>query len=378
MSGFNYSKWDNIEISDDEADCHPNIDKSSWFRMKHRSRVEREEKEDAEKKIIVKEQQADRDRIEELAQRLKDEDDEADKEAIEEEVKDLQTMVSQRDARLEEFEQNKKWNVDNMCHVVEERTIVGKTKDNLTSSELPPDLARVQAAKEASRVLSKEAGSASIGPQTETMHVESYADFVERHEELLEAFIHTKSLEDSKNMLHQHGDLLLLEHASSYLLLSCLEEEMNGQHEQMRHVARQSQILSHVSELALSLKRPSRDVVVPFFRRITEPEHKAGFDEAVAGFITRIQKRAVDKRKEMKDEEAANAGQVEEVELTREERMGPGGLDPVEVFETLPKSMQDAFDSKDTKKLQDALSEMPMDQVQYHMKRCEDSGLWVK
>ena len=41
--GFDYSKWDNIEISDDEADCHPNIDKASWFRMKHRSRVERED-----------------------------------------------------------------------------------------------------------------------------------------------------------------------------------------------------------------------------------------------------------------------------------------------------------------------------------------------
>ena len=40
---FDYSKWDNIELSDDESDCHPNIEKESWFRMKHRSRVEREE-----------------------------------------------------------------------------------------------------------------------------------------------------------------------------------------------------------------------------------------------------------------------------------------------------------------------------------------------
>jgi cell division cycle protein 37 len=48
--GFNYKKWDNIELSDDESDCHPNIEKESWFRMKHRARVEREEKEDNEKK----------------------------------------------------------------------------------------------------------------------------------------------------------------------------------------------------------------------------------------------------------------------------------------------------------------------------------------
>lgn len=54
MSGFNYSKWDKIELSDDESDCHPNIDKQSWFRMKHRARVEREEKEDVEKEALTK------------------------------------------------------------------------------------------------------------------------------------------------------------------------------------------------------------------------------------------------------------------------------------------------------------------------------------
>jgi len=49
---FDYSKWDNIELSDDEDDVHPNIDKESWFRMKHRSRVEREDREEADKKKI--------------------------------------------------------------------------------------------------------------------------------------------------------------------------------------------------------------------------------------------------------------------------------------------------------------------------------------
>lgn len=52
---FDYSKWDNIELSDDEDDVHPNIDRESWFRMKHRSRVEREEHEDKDKKRIMDE-----------------------------------------------------------------------------------------------------------------------------------------------------------------------------------------------------------------------------------------------------------------------------------------------------------------------------------
>lgn len=52
---FDYSKWDNIELSDDEEDVHPNIERESWFRMKHRSRVEREEHEDKDKKRITDE-----------------------------------------------------------------------------------------------------------------------------------------------------------------------------------------------------------------------------------------------------------------------------------------------------------------------------------
>lgn len=37
-----------------------------------------------------------------------------------------------------------------------------------------------------------------------------------------------------------------------------------------------------------------------------------------------------------------------------------------------------AFESKDMQKLQECLQTMPIEEVKYHMKRCEDSGLWVK
>mmetsp|Transcript_5188 Transcript_5188/g.21378 ORF Transcript_5188/g.21378 Transcript_5188/m.21378 type:complete len:164 (+) Transcript_5188:29-520(+) len=120
------------------------------------------------------------------------------------------------------------------------------------------------------------------------------------------------------------------------------------------------------------MQRHPRDVVLPFFKRIAEPVYRKGFDEAVAGFVTRIQKRAVDKRKEMRAQQAE-----EGEELSREERLGPGGLDPVEVFESLPQSMQEAFEAKDTQMLQVALESMPLDEAKRHMERCEASGLWV-
>ncbi len=52
-------------------------------------------------------------------------------------------------------------------------------------------------------------------------------------------------------------------------------------------------------------------------------------------FVERIIVRAVEKRKEMDAErELENENYVE---LSKEERMGAGGLDPLEVLESLPK-----------------------------------------
>ena len=66
----------------------------------------------------------------------------------------------------------------------------------------------------------------------------------------------------------------------------------------------------------------------------------------------------------------------EYVEMSKEERMGPGGLDPIEVFGTLPEAMQKAFEAKDIPMLQKAVSEMDPDEAAEHMRRCELSGLW--
>jgi cell division cycle protein 37 len=56
-------------------------------------------------------------------------------------------------------------------------------------------------------------------------------------------------------------------------------------------------------------------------------------------------------QEERERKKAAGEVDEEEVELSKEERMGPGGLDPVEVFETLPDSMKEAFESQETQKL---------------------------
>jgi len=250
------------------------------------------------------------------------------------------------------------------------------------AKELESGQAAAEPAAAAKAAVKKASQTIVAGPAPERS-VHSYADFVEEHEDLLETYSNLESLDATEAMLKEKGDVLLVEHASSYLLLSCLEEEMNGPgSKKMKLVARQSQVLSHICELGLSLHRPPRDVVVPFFRRIGEKEHGAAFADAVAVFITRIQARAVDKRKEMDEararkKELGQGDDDEQVELSREERMGPGGLDPVEVFETLPEPLQEAFQSQNTQQLREAIAALPLEEAKYHMKRCEDSGLWV-
>ena len=52
-----------------------------------------------------------------------------------------------------------------------------------------------------------------------------------------------------------------------HILLSCLEDEMNGFPDKMKLASRNSQVLSHVTDLAQSLNRHPRDVVLPLFSR---------------------------------------------------------------------------------------------------------------
>lgn len=434
---FDYSKWDKIELSDDEDDVHPNIDRESWFRMKHRSRVEREEHEEKDKKRINGEMDKANQRIKMLERDLKkiakrkaddsdsdDDDDLDDTEAIKIEIEELQSQNAKRQAILDEYEKNKKWNVDNMFEVKEERTMVNKDagKANYTSTghaqstvsgeQAKKEFEKVRleaekkekakgAATKASSPVKPAAGPSkpplttmTVAPEktiTDPTEVDSdpdflytYHEFTERYANLCEQFMFIKSFGDSKEFLLKHGTILLQEHAANYLLLATLEDEMNGKHDEMKQRAKQSQIVTNIAELAQSWKTHPGNAIIPFFTRLEQREFLEGFLAGVKIFVEKIEKRAIVKRKEIdaaraEEEEHGTRVKKEGVDLSeipKEERLGPGGLDPLEVIESLPQSMQDAFESRDTDQLREALMAMDPKEAEYHMKRCVDSGLW--
>ena len=393
--------------------------------MKHRSRVEREEEEEKSKSELNKKLEKQSTRLAELEKRIEKETDDDDRETMEIEAESLKQSCEQIRLELDKIEKNKKWNVDNICHVVDEKTMVNQTKEKAfdangyavvnddddvdagnSNGPAPVDASSSSASKQTSTGASLpspppppkdqkggqnavtqgksepkqmgpresyEANSSSIsvtGPN-------SYASFTTKHNDLLESYCYEKSLDVVKQMLLEKGSILLAEHSSSYLLLSCLEDQMNGDEDKMIVTARNSQILTNITTLASSLKQHPGNVVGPFFQKLGDGGHHKSFQEGVDLFIGKIKKRAIEKRAEMEQQEGEE--EVEEVDLASiplEERLGPGGLDPIAVFESLPKSLQDAFQTRDTQQLQDALQQMDIEDAKKYMKDCSDSGLW--
>jgi cell division cycle protein 37 len=457
---FDYSKWDNIELSDDEDDVHPNIDKESWFRMKHRSRLEREENEAKDRARIRDEMEKNNQRIKVLEHDLAkielrnnkddnndddtdDDDDLDDREGMRAELEQLKNKNAAYQKKLDDYEKHKKWNVDNMFQVKEERTVVSKSAGNLSytpsgfvvdknasssqtatkttptttskpqvettktlSSSAEKTTAVIQEAKKASSASKpipsststssttavkagpmpppeKIASSVPVGPissnkKSELGAMETYQEFTERHADLVEEFMKCKTLEESRDFLLKHGDILLQENASNYLLLASLEDEMNGYRDKMKLTARQSQIISSIAELAKTVQTHPGNVIMPFFQRLQNRAHLEDFLAGVKEFQEKIIQRAIVKRQEIDEQRAAEQEEATDLhDVPREQRLGPGGLDPLEVIETLPESMVKAFESRDVEQLRAALMAMDPQDAEYHMKRCIDSGLWV-
>lgn len=138
----------------------------------------------------------------------------------------------------------------------------------------------------------------------------------------------------------------------------------------MEHVAHQCICMQYILELSKQINVDPRGCVNSFFSRIqiADPEYKKAFDDEVESFKDRIRKRAAEKL-------ADAIKQVEEEE--RLARLGPGGLDPVEVFQSLPEPLQKCFESQDIPLLQQTISSMPEEEAKFYMRQCIDSGLWV-
>lgn len=250
------------------------------------------------------------------------------------------SQVKEKDDRLKKKEKLQPWNVDTLSKDGFQKTLINKPKPRIDTSQMSDE--------------ERDAW---------------YKSFIEKYEPNLKHYGMLGKWDDCKVYLMEHPDLVCDE-AANYLALWCLNLAMEEKFTLMEHIAKQVISMQYILELAKQLDRDPRSCVSAFFTRIqtAEKEYIEAFEDELSAFRIRIRKRAEEKVAKLMQE-------YEEEE--RQKRLGPGGLDPMEVFESLPKEMQDCFESRDIGSLQAVISAMDEEQAKYHMKRCIESGLWV-
>lgn len=292
------------QVSDDEDETHPNIDTPSLFRWRHQARVERMEEHEQEKKKLESSLKQVQQKENELKQKLTS--DVADKEKLEKELKKIEDEAKKlqlAESELKKKEKLQPWNVDTLSQPVFSKTIINKKEEEKNYDEM-----------------------------TDEEKEQHMKKFVKENEKLIKQYGMLRRFDDSKKFVLEHN-LLVHEDTANYLVIWCINLEMEEKHELMTHVAHQCICMQYMLELSKQLKTDPRACIGPFFERIqvADVEYRRQFDDEIKAFIGRIERRAKEKIAEaIKEQEA-------EEERERLERLGPGGLDPSEVFETLPK-----------------------------------------
>ena len=403
-SGFNYNRFDNIDVSDedeDKAECHPNIDVKSWVRLRKNQREENRAKERAE--IAAMEAQVDELKqrsvsLEEAAQRARDDSDANEEEVEEAEAvaRDVAHQLRDAEYELSERIRKKKLTVDELCQDgFDVTSSAGSTDPNApessTGSLAFPD-----------RPMGTAPGTAPPKGQAGPTVPEDlgYDEYLKKHQSVIDVFAHLntvglKSYDKAKKYLLENP-VILSSHAVGYMLLLCLDYMMDDQEEMAFRIATQYQLVQFCLDLASSSRQDPRSAVHPLFKRIDQnhDSYVDGFEASVRDFIKKVknrseekkaageesplklQREAAEQRKQAEAEVEATAGDEVEYSIDENAPAGPGGLKPSEVFETLPEELQQCFISQDVEMIKKVLMEMEPDQAKYHFQRCIDSGLW--
>merc|ERR1719361_1073464 len=202
-------------------------------------------------------------------------------------------------------------------------------------------------------------------------------DFVSKYEKEIKAFGWMKKFDDSKAYMMEHPHLAC-EETANYLVIHCLNLEMETKHEAMMQVAHQCICVQYLLELSKQLDVDPRSCISSFFTKIqiADNEYKKAFEDELVAFKDRIRRRAKEKISEALEEEEAE--RIKELEEGKAQRIAesPGGLDPLEVLESLPEDLKSCFEEQDTGMLQEVIRKLGEKDARYHMKRCVDSGLW--
>ncbi|KAK3720314.1 hypothetical protein QZH41_020397, partial [Actinostola sp. cb2023] len=255
-------------------------------------------------------------------------------------------------ARVERMEDTKKQR-DSMDSKLKEKrqeleSLRGKLK-NTVISDSEGVTKKLQKAEQELKSLKKEDEELSSTEKKEPKNVDTLS-----HEGFTKTIINKPKVEDNEPVTEE-------------------EQAKRSKEALMERVAHQCIVMQYLLELAKQLHSDPKATVPSFFSKIVRaksefPEYIEAFNDELVSFKQRVKERA-----QARIEKATKEAEEQE----RQERLGPGGLDPVEVFESLPKELQDCFEKKDIPLLQECFSKMPEEEARKWLKQCVDSGLWI-
>ncbi|XP_022594086.1 hsp90 co-chaperone Cdc37-like isoform X3 [Seriola dumerili] len=181
--------------------------------------------------------------------------------------------------------------------------------------------------------------------------VEKHKTFVQKYTKEIKHFGMLRRWDDSQKYLSDNPHLVC-EETANYLVVICIDFEIDEKHALMEQVAHQAIVMQFILDLARTLKVDPRGCFRQFFSKIktADKPYQDAFDRELELLKERVrscaQIRMEDAMKEVEEEE-------------RQKRLGPGGLDPVEVYESLPKILKSVFaQSIDARDVNTQLSRM--------------------
>mmetsp|Transcript_6365 Transcript_6365/g.17228 ORF Transcript_6365/g.17228 Transcript_6365/m.17228 type:complete len:341 (+) Transcript_6365:50-1072(+) len=282
--GIDYSKWDSVELSDDDSDCHPNIEKDFWLRIKKEKRDR--EKEDNAKEVVglqkaAKEKREEADRAEEAMQAA----DEVSRKEASERAESLRKEAAEAEAKASkiiESERKRNWEVhDKFNH----------TEVNMSKLELKaPAKPKKKAADtpEASTGAGEASGSASGAWEVIHEPGEGAAapaeeeDGEEDEEAALQAYVHDMEMkaqelgvlgndedcfETSWEVIKKYPEIAVKE-TTDYLLLVGNDLAKKGEEDLGRAFVHQSLMMQYCMDLSAG----GANGVAQFFKRMNAPD----------------------------------------------------------------------------------------------------------
>ncbi|KAI3385940.1 hypothetical protein SNEBB_008796 [Seison nebaliae] len=229
---LDYSKWNNIEVSDDEDDTHPFIDTPSLYRWRHRARMERMENLDRKKNQLSKS-------FDELAEKKMA--DEMNVEEIEKAENELKLLKDE----IDKEERLQPWNVDTL------------SKDSWDKTLMNYDSAKTT---DENREL--------IDIRDEENNLDEFDSFVKKNYDFLEEFSLQNSFKNVQEIVRQNIMIVTSDHARTFISAYVTKLAANNTREIMNTACKQLLLIKYIFDMSQTMKIDRRDCATAVLNRL--------------------------------------------------------------------------------------------------------------